>query len=111
MFGGKFIRPFSNRSCHRRGRAIGGFLDRWDDERIVALHANDSKTAYNSYHDRHENIGEGYIGMDGFKNLAKEKRLRDKAWILEVPGFEGKGPDKRSVAAAFGIVAFALWER
>ncbi|MDP3947597.1 MAG: deoxyribonuclease IV [bacterium] len=64
---------------------------------LVALHVNDSKTAFNSHHDRHENIGEGQIGLDGFRELAKHTELHDKAWILEVPGFEGKGPDSRNI--------------
>lgn len=80
---------------------VRNLFDAWDDavglESIVALHVNDSKTAYDSHHDRHENIGEGYIGLDGFRALAKERRLWDKAWILEVPGFAGEGPDKRNV--------------
>lgn len=80
---------------------ISKFLDEWEGavrlKNILALHINDSKTGPNSHHDRHENLGEGYIGLSGFKNLAKEKRLRDKAWILEVPGFDGMGPDKRNV--------------
>src|SRR3989344_4676464 len=66
-------------------------------QNIVALHVNDSKTAYNSHHDRHENIGEGHIGLLGFQNLAREARLHDKAWILEVPGFDGMGPDKKNI--------------
>lgn len=66
-------------------------------ENLVALHINDSKTAYDSHHDRHENIGEGYIGLDGFRALASDARLLDKAWILEVPGFDGTGPDKKNV--------------
>ena len=77
------------------------FCDEWDKEvglgNVVALHVNDSKTVFNSHHDRHENICEGYIGLEGFKNLAREKRLHDKAWILEVPGFDGNGPDKRNI--------------
>ncbi len=76
-------------------------FDEWAREvgikNIIALHVNDSKTAFNSHHDRHENIGEGYIGISGFRNLAKEKRLRDKAWLLEVPGFMGAGPDKKNI--------------
>lgn len=76
-------------------------FDEWDVavglENLVALHINDSKTAFDSHHDRHENIGEGKIGLDGFGTLSKEKRLHDKSWILEVPGFEGNGPDKRNV--------------
>jgi len=64
---------------------------------LVALHVNDSKTAFNSHHDRHENIGEGQIGLDGFRELAKRAELHDKAWILEVPGFENAGPDRRNI--------------
>lgn len=66
-------------------------------EKLVVLHVNDSKTAFNSHHDRHDNIGEGYIGLEGFRNLAKEKRVREKPWILEVPGFDKHGPDKRNI--------------
>lgn len=64
---------------------------------IVALHANDSMTKAYSKHDRHENIGKGYIGLQGFKNLAKEKSLWHADWLLEVPGFENTGPDKKNV--------------
>lgn len=66
-------------------------------ENLAVLHVNDSKTGPHSHHDRHQNLGEGYIGLSGFKNLAQEKQLADKAWILEVPGFDGKGPDKRNM--------------
>lgn len=73
-------------------------------ERIVALHVNDSKTVFNSHHDRHENIGEGHIGLDGFKHLAREKRISSTSWLLEVPGFENTGPDKKNVDILKGCV-------
>lgn len=80
---------------------LKAFLKLWDDsvglENVHALHVNDSKTEFNSHHDRHENIGEGYIGLDGFKNLAAAAELRDKAWLLEVPGFDDNGPDKKNI--------------
>jgi deoxyribonuclease-4 len=80
---------------------IKPFFDEWDKElgleNIVVIHTNDSKTVYNSHHDKHENLGEGFIGIEAFKNLFKEKRLRDKDWILEVPGFEDLGPDKKNM--------------
>lgn len=66
-------------------------------ENIVAIHANDSKTLSGSKHDQHENIGEGHIGLAGFKALAGEKRLHDKAWLLEVPGFQSEGPDAENI--------------
>lgn len=80
---------------------VKNLFDAWDEavglDTIVVLHVNDSKTAYGSHHDRHENIGEGYIGIDGFRALAAEPRLWDKVWILEVPGFKGEGPDRENI--------------
>lgn len=76
-------------------------FDEWNEEvgleNIAALHVNDSKTVFDSRHDKHENIGKGYIGLGGFKTLAKEKRLYHATWILEVPGFDDNGPDKKNM--------------
>ncbi len=76
-------------------------FDEWDRHiglaNIVTIHTNDSKTVCNSNHDRHENLGEGYIGIDGFRALAAEKRLHHAAWILEVPGFDNNGPDLKNM--------------
>ena len=66
-------------------------------ENLIVIHANDSKTLSGSNSDRHENIGQGEIGLTGFKNLAKIKELRDKVWLLEVPGFSEEGPDAKNV--------------
>lgn len=63
----------------------------------VALHINDSKTPFNSNNDKHENLGKGFIGLAGFRALAREKRLAHTHWFLEVPGFDGNGPDKENM--------------
>ena len=80
---------------------IKKLVDTWDRavglKNIPVLHINDSKTEYASHHDRHENIGEGHIGIQGFRALAKEPRLQGKDWILEVPGFKNEGPDKKNI--------------
>jgi len=65
---------------------------------LCVLHVNDSKTKYASNHDRHENIGEGYIGLTAFKNLAKNSQLNKLPWLLEVPGYGNEGPDKKNIA-------------
>jgi apurinic endonuclease APN1 len=65
--------------------------------RLVAMHINDSKSAFNSHHDRHENIGEGFLGMKAFENLLKADEFSKAAWLLEVPGFDGMGPDKKNI--------------
>ncbi|MEK7512860.1 MAG: deoxyribonuclease IV [Patescibacteria group bacterium] len=83
------------------GEMVKKLFDEWDRavglENIEVIHANDSKTAAGSHHDKHENIGQGFIGIDGFRALAGEPRLRDKVWLLEVPGFEDEGPDAKNI--------------
>lgn len=64
---------------------------------LFAIHANDSKTPLGARRDRHENIGMGHIGRAGFSRMLHHPRLRHLPWILEVPGFENKGPDRQNI--------------
>jgi deoxyribonuclease-4 len=65
-------------------------------EHVRVIHANDSKAPLGSHVDRHENIGEGYIGLDGFRRILAHPGLRNKAFILETP-VEKDGDDKRNL--------------
>ena len=65
--------------------------------RLVAVHANDSKVELGSGVDRHENIGEGFLGAAGFEAIVGHSAFRDVPFILEVPGFDKKGPDKENL--------------
>jgi deoxyribonuclease-4 len=65
---------------------------------VKLIHANDSKGALNSHLDRHENIGQGYIGEAGFRRILRHPKLRDKPFILETPVDE-EGDDRRNVEA------------
>lgn len=65
--------------------------------RLFAVHANDSKTVFSSGVDRHENIGHGYIGIQGFEVIMGHPAFLDIPFLLEVPGFEGNGPDRYNV--------------
>ena len=60
------------------------------------IHANDSKGALGSHIDRHENIGQGKIGLDGFRRILTHPKLRQKAFILETP-VEKDGDDRRNL--------------
>lgn len=66
-------------------------------ERLVAVHANDSKVPLGGGKDRHENVGEGHIGLDGFATLMGHRVFANVPFILEVPGFDGSGPDRRNI--------------
>mgnify|MGYP001143188662 CR=1 FL=1 len=83
------------------GAGIEEALDEFDKEigleRLVAVHANDSKMELGSGVDRHENIGEGRIGVKGFQTIMGHPAFRDVPFVLEVPGFDKKGPDKENV--------------
>jgi deoxyribonuclease-4 len=62
-------------------------------ERVVCVHANDSKVPRGSHKDRHENLGEGEIGEAAFARMLAHPALRQLPWVLEVPGFDNQGPD------------------
>ena len=62
-------------------------------EHLVAVHANDSKIPFGGGVDRHENIGEGNIGLEGFELIMAHPAFRDVPFLLEVPGQERSGPD------------------
>jgi apurinic endonuclease APN1 len=66
-------------------------------ERLGAVHVNDSKTPLGAQVDRHENIGEGHIGSEAFARLLRHPAFADVPMILEVPGFDKKGPDVANV--------------
>ena len=54
-------------------------------ERIKLFHLNDSKKELGSRVDRHEHIGKGKIGLQGFANLLNDPRFKHHPMILETP--------------------------
>ena len=64
-------------------------LDEFDSiiglDRLCALHINDSKNPYESHKDRHEKIGEGYIGVDAMANIINNPRVKHLPFLLETP--------------------------
>ncbi len=81
---------------------LDGVLKLYDElvglDTLKVIHCNDSKTPFDSHKDRHENIGQGEIGDDVFRELLHEDRLRSLPFMLEVPGIDQKsGPDKENI--------------
>lgn len=54
-------------------------------DKLKAIHLNDSKNPLGSHKDRHECIGQGYIGMEAMKRIVKEPRLAKLPFYLETP--------------------------
>ena len=58
-------------------------------DRLKAFHLNDSKTDLGSRVDRHTHIGEGFVGLEGFRLLMNDQRFLQHPMVLETP----KEPD------------------
>jgi deoxyribonuclease IV len=54
-------------------------------ERVKVLHLNDSKKELGSRVDRHEHIGLGKIGLEGFRPFVRDKAFKKIPKILETP--------------------------
>ena len=68
---------------------LDGVLEEFDRvigiDRLKAIHINDSKNPFESHKDRHEKIGDGFIGTDAFSNIINHPQLRDLPFYLETP--------------------------
>jgi deoxyribonuclease IV len=73
--------------------------------RVKVWHLNDSKKALGTRVDRHEHIGRGCIGLDAFRVLCTDPRLRNVPKILETP--KEKAPDGRD----WDVVNLALLQK
>lgn len=63
-------------------------------DRILAIHLNDSKKPLGSRVDRHDHIGEGHIGIEGFAHLMTDQRFKDIPMYIETPkGTDDSGED------------------
>ncbi len=64
-------------------------LDEWEQniglEHIKICHANDTDVELGSTKDRHQHIGEGKIGLEGFASLLTHRAFVPEAVILETP--------------------------
>jgi deoxyribonuclease-4 len=102
-------------SCHllasgyevRDTDAFKAAVDEYDRivglDRLRALHLNDSKTALGSNVDRHANLGQGELGREGIRVFLGERRFKGLPVLIEVPGPDGHGPDRKQIAMAKGL--------
>jgi deoxyribonuclease-4 len=72
--------------------------------KLKAIHMNDSVRDLGSRVDRHEHIGEGKIGLEGFRLLMNDKRWEKIPKILETPKEEGTGKDIRNLDVLRSLV-------
>jgi deoxyribonuclease-4 len=70
-------------------------------KRMIASHCNDSKVDFEAHKDRHQHLGQGFIGIDAFKYIVQHPKLKHLDLILETP-FDGEDePGSRNEDIAF----------
>ncbi len=77
---------------------LDGVLEEFDRiiglEKLKAIHLNDSKNPFQSHKDRHEKIGEGYLGIEAITNIINHPKLCNLPFFLETPNdLEGYGKE------------------
>lgn len=68
---------------------LDGVLDTFDTviglDKLKAIHLNDTKNPFSSHKDRHEKLGEGYLGLDALAHIINHPKLRHLPFLLETP--------------------------
>lgn len=54
-------------------------------DKLKAIHLNDSKNPFESHKDRHEKIGDGFLGVEAITRIINHEKLKDLPFFLETP--------------------------
>ncbi len=80
-----FVAGYDLRTEEALDKTMKNFDDVIGFERLKLIHLNDSVGDLNSHLDRHEHIGMGHIGDQGFKTITHHRVLQRLPMILETP--------------------------
>ncbi len=72
--------------------------------RVGLFHLNDSKKPLGSRVDRHEHIGDGQIGVEGFRLLLNDERFRRIPKLLETPKKIEHESDRRNLRTLRSLI-------
>lgn len=73
-------------------------------DRLKCIHMNDSKKELGSKIDRHEHIGKGFIGLEGFSNIMNDKKLEKVPKILETPKEKDQKEDLENIKVLLSLI-------
>ena len=74
-------------------------------QRLKFFHLNDSKRPLGSRVDRHEHIGKGEIGLNGFRLLLNDPRFQNHPMVLETPKGKDLKEDKKNLRVLRSLIA------
>jgi len=72
-------------------------------EEVAVVHFNDSKGAFASHMDHHDNIGQGKIGTQALQRIIRHPKLKDSVFILETPK-KNENDDLINLALVKGLI-------
>jgi deoxyribonuclease-4 len=72
--------------------------------RLKFFHLNDSKKPLGSRVDRHEHIGKGEIGLEGFRLLLNDPRFLHQPMVLETPKGKDLKEDKMNLRVLRSLI-------
>jgi deoxyribonuclease-4 len=73
-------------------------------ERLRCFHLNDSKEDLGSHVDRHEQIGQGQVGLEAFRLLLNDARFADRPMLLETPKDDDLHQDVENLALLRSLI-------
>jgi len=72
--------------------------------RLTVFHFNDSKKDLGSRRDRHAHIGEGSVGLEGFRYILHDPRFEDIPVLLETPKSKDLHEDVENLARLRALI-------
>lgn len=99
-----FAAGYDLKSVKGYEKTIKEFDDIVGLDRLQCFHFNDSKKDLGTRVDRHEHIGQGFIGLEGFTNLMNDKRLERVPKILETPKGKEQLEDVENLNVLKGLI-------
>jgi deoxyribonuclease-4 len=98
-----FTAGYDLRTADDLERTLGQFDQHVGLDKLGAIHLNDSKAPFGSNRDRHENLGDGEIGLEALGRFICHAALGDCPIFLEVPGYSKDGPDRPNMERLYSI--------
>lgn len=99
-----FAAGYNIRDPKEYKKVIKEFDDIIGLERLQCIHMNDSKKDLGSKVDRHEHIGKGFIGIEGFTNIMNDKKLEKVPKVLETPKDKEQKEDLENIRVLLSLV-------
>ncbi len=99
-----FAAGYELRTAEGYQLTIDGLAKNVGLEKVCFFHLNDSKKGLGSKVDRHEHIGKGEIGLDGFRNLLGDDRFAGLPMTLETPKSESLVEDQQNLLTLRSLI-------